>query len=85
MAGYYLILVNVLAFVLYGVDKWKARRNLWRIPEAELISIAVIGGAAGALAGMLFFHHKTRKPRFRYGIPLILIVWILLILYLTRF
>ncbi|MDD6282463.1 DUF1294 domain-containing protein [Oribacterium sp. HCP28S3_H8] len=84
MAGYYLILVNVLAFVLYGVDKWKARRSLWRIPEAELISIAAIGGAAGALAGMLFFHHKTRKPRFRYGIPLILILWILLILYLTR-
>ena len=56
---YYLLAVNILAFVLFGIDKQKARRNLWRIPEKTLLLSALIGGSAGAILGMQFFHHKT--------------------------
>ena len=76
---YYLLAVNILAFVLFGVDKQKARRNKWRIPEKTLILSAVIGGsvgAIGAILGMRFFHHKTRKARFAIGVPVILLVQI---------
>ena len=65
---YYLLAVNILAFVLFGVDKQKARRNKWRIPEKTLILSAVLG--------MRFFHHKTRKARFAIGVPVILLVQI---------
>ena len=58
---YYLLAVNILAFVLFGVDKQKARRNKWRIPEKTLILSAVIGGSVGAILGMRFFHHKTAE------------------------
>lgn len=71
----YLLLVNIIAFILYGSDKMKAVRNKWRTPESVLITAAWIGGAAGALLGMLFFHHKTRKWKFRILIPAALIVW----------
>ena len=57
---YYLLAVNILAFVLFGVDKQKARRNKWRIPEKTLILSAVIGGSVGAILGMRFFHHKSQ-------------------------
>ena len=73
---YYLLAVNILAFVLFGVDKQKARRNKWRIPEKTLILSAVIGGSVGAILGMRFFHHKTRKARFAIGVPVILLVQI---------
>ena len=58
---YYLLAVNILAFVLFGVDKQKARRNKWRIPEKTLILSAVIGGSVGAILGMRFFHHKPES------------------------
>jgi len=70
----YLIIINLIAFVLYGVDKMKARQGLWRISEKTLIGIAVIGGSVGAILGMRVFHHKTRHWYFRYGLPVILIV-----------
>ena len=73
---YYLLAVNILAFVLFGVDKQKARRNKWRIPEKTLILSAVIGGSAGAILGMRFFRHKSRKARFAIGVPVILLVQI---------
>lgn len=73
---YYLLAVNILAFALFGIDKQKARRNLWRIPEKTLLLSAVIGGSVGAILGMRFFHHKTRKPRFAVGVPVILLVQI---------
>ena len=63
----YLVLVNIAAFGMYGMDKRKAIRKQWRIPEAQLLAVAVIGGSAGALLGMQFFHHKTRKWKFRLG------------------
>ena len=73
---YYLLAFNILAFVLFGIDKQNARRNMWRIPEKTLILSAVIGGSAGAILGMRFFHHKTRKAKFAVGVPVILLVQI---------
>ena len=74
----YLIAINIIAFVIYGIDKQKAIRKQWRIPEAQLLVVAAIGGSAGALLGMQFFHHKTRKWKFRLGVPLILAVQLIL-------
>lgn len=74
----YLTLINIVAFSMYGVDKQKAIRKQWRIPEAQLLAVAAIGGSVGALLGMQFFHHKTRKWKFRIGVPLILAVQLLL-------
>lgn len=70
----YLIIINIITFITYGIDKAKARKGAWRIPEKTLIGLAVAGGSIGALAGMSFFHHKTRKPLFKIGIPVILII-----------
>ncbi len=75
----YLLAVNVIAFVLYGVDKYRAKNDLWRIPEANLILFAIIGGAAGSLMGMFFFHHKTKKQKFLTVVPLCLLAWIVII------
>lgn len=71
--------INLLAFIVYGVDKWKARRNKWRIPEAALLGLAVIGGSVGALLGMFVFHHKTHHMKFKFGVPLILAVQVALL------
>lgn len=79
----YLAVVNIVAFVLYGVDKHKAIQHQWRIPEATLILFAWIGGAAGALLGMNVFHHKTQKAKFRILVPLALVVWIVVLMYLS--
>ena len=70
----YLVVVNVIAFVLYGVDKYNAEQGAWRIPEKTLFGVAVIGGSVGALAGMNFFRHKTKHRYFKYGLPAILLV-----------
>ncbi len=82
MIAWYLYAVNGIAFAMYGIDKWKAIHGRWRIPEAELLTIAMIGGAAGAMLAMLLFRHKTQKPRFRYGIPFLLLAEILIGFYL---
>lgn len=63
--------VNVLVFILYGIDKWKAEHHRWRISESVLVGAAVFG-VFGALLGMIFWRHKTRKPKFYIGIPVIL-------------
>lgn len=69
----YLIIINILTFLIFGIDKWKARRGKWRIPEGTLIWMSIIGGSVGALMGMYFFHHKTQKRKFNLGIPAILL------------
>ena len=74
----YLLAVNFFAFILYGIDKKRARNREWRISERALIGIAVIGGSVGAILGMHVFHHKTRHWYFRYGLPVILIIQVLL-------
>ena len=71
---FYLILINALALLLMRADKQKARRRQWRIPEALLFGTALLGGSAGAVLGMLLFAHKTRKPLFSVGLPVVLIL-----------
>ena len=72
--SWYLITINIVAFMMYGIDKEKAKRGAWRIPESTLIGVALLGGSFGAWAGMKTFHHKTRKKKFSVGIPLILVL-----------
>ena len=79
---YYLIIINILTFLVYGIDKWKARNGKWRISEATLLLLAVIGGSVGAWAGMSVWHHKTLHKKFRYGVPLILIIQVALIIFM---
>ena len=74
----YLLLINALGFLFMYADKRKARKKQWRIPEATLLTVAILGGSAGCLAGMRLFHHKTRKPKFYIGIPVILAMQLLL-------
>lgn len=69
----YLLCLNVITFLTYGADKQRAVKNRWRVPEKILLLLAVAGGSVGAWLGMQIFHHKTRKPVFKYGIPLIVI------------
>lgn len=74
----YLLIINAIAFCLMLIDKYKARKNLWRILEATLISTALLGGSIGALIGMYTVRHKTRHIKFTVGIPLILLAQIAL-------
>ena len=78
----YLLAVNIATFFLYGIDKYKAKKNQWRISEATLLTMAAIGGSIGAWAGMRLWHHKTMHKKFKYGIPLIIIMQIALVVYL---
>ena len=76
----YLVAINVVTFVMYGIDKWKAKHNKWRIPEATLLGLAVVGGSVGAWLGMKVWHHKTMHKKFKYGIPFILMAQIVIVL-----
>ena len=71
-----LLAMNVVTFFMYGIDKWKAKKSKWRIPEATLLGLAVLGGSVGAWLGMKVWHHKTLHKEFRYGVPAIIIVQI---------
>ncbi len=75
----YLIAVNLIGFALMGIDKYKAKKRAFRIPEATLFIVAIIGGSIGSIIGMYAFRHKTRHRHFVYGMPAILILQILLI------
>ena len=75
MLIYYLLAINVLTFIVYGVDKWKARRGRWRVPEVTLLVLAAAGGSVGAWVAMQLFRHKTQKKKFRYGVPFILLFY----------
>ena len=81
---YYLIGINIVTFLVYGIDKWKAKRSKWRIPETTLLGLAIIGGSIGAWFGMKAWHHKTMHKKFKYGLPLILIAQIALIALTSR-
>lgn len=74
----YFIIINIIGFLLMYLDKRKAINKKWRIKESTLICVAIIGGSLGSLAGMKAFRHKTKHTKFRYGIPLILILQILI-------
>lgn len=77
----YFITVNVLGFVLFGIDKWKAKHDKWRISEATLLSLTVIGGSIGTWVGMKVWHHKTMHKKFKYGIPLVMVLQLALLLF----
>lgn len=78
----YLTSINVATFITCGIDKMKAKRSKWRIREASLLLLAVLGGSIGALLGMKVWHHKTMHKKFKYGVPAILIVQMAIIGYL---
>ena len=69
---FYLIIINIFTFLLYGLDKWKAKHHRWRISESALLLAALVGGSVGALAGMYGFHHKTLHKKFTIGVPIFL-------------
>ncbi|RKW56898.1 DUF1294 domain-containing protein [Hoylesella loescheii] len=77
----YFITVNVLGLVLFGIDKWKAKHDKWRISEATLLSVTAIGGSIGAWVGMKVWHHKTMHKKFKYGIPLVMVLQLALLLF----
>ena len=78
---FYLLAINILTFLLYGIDKWKAKRARWRIPESVLLGLAAVGGSIGAWLGMRVWHHKTQHKKFRYGVPAILVAQIVLLVW----
>ena len=79
---YYLLAINAVAFIMYGIDKYKAQKAKWRISEATLLLLAILGGSIGAWMGMKVWHHKTMHKKFKYGIPAILLIQIALMVYL---
>ena len=81
---FYLATINIVAFFIYGIDKWKAKRSKWRISETMLLALAVMGGSIGAWLGMKTWHHKTLHKKFRFGVPLILISQILLLICISN-
>lgn len=80
--AYYLLGINAVTFIVYGIDKYKAKKAKLRIPEATLLLLAVLGGSIGAWMGMKVWHHKTMHKKFKYGIPAILLIQIALMTYL---
>lgn len=80
--AYYLLAINVVTFIVYGIDKYKAKKAKGRIPETTLLLLAVLGGSIGAWMGMKAWHHKTMHKKFKYGIPAILLIQIALMTYL---
>ncbi|MBU6080179.1 DUF1294 domain-containing protein [Allobacillus halotolerans] len=74
LAGW-LVIINFIGFIVMGIDKRKARLRHYRIPESRIWTIALIGGALGAWAGMNVFRHKTKHIQFAFGLPLITLVW----------
>ena len=77
----YFLIINIIGFLAMAIDKWKAKNNAWRIPENTLFSITVLGGGIGTIAGMYVFRHKTKKPKFTIGMPVILVLEIVLVIY----
>lgn len=78
---YYIIVINIIAFFVYGIDKRKAKKNKWRISENILIGLAIIGGGLGAYCGMQIFRHKTQHIKFIIAVPVLLILWFIGIVY----
>ncbi|MCQ2200725.1 MAG: DUF1294 domain-containing protein [Bacteroidales bacterium] len=74
--AYYLLAINVITLIVYGVDKFKAIKNMWRIPEMTLLGLAAAGGALGAWLGMKMWHHKTQHRKFTILVPLFVVLWV---------
>lgn len=76
----YLVIINLYGFIVMGVDKWKSSRKKWRVPEKSIFLTAFIGGALGVFLGMKKFHHKTLHNKFKFGIPALLVLNIIIII-----
>ena len=81
----YLLLINTITFIVYGLDKQRAKRGAWRISETTLLLLAVVGGSIGAFLGMRIFHHKTKHLKFMLGVPVIFVLQILAVYYVNNF
>ena len=79
---YYLLIINAVAFIIYGIDKLKARKGRWRISEATLLLLALVGGSVGSWLGMKVWHHKTMHLKFKYGLPAIFLLQLAIAVYL---
>ena len=77
----YLVTINAVTFLAYGLDKQKAKENRWRIPEKVLLGLAALGGSVGAFVGMHAFHHKTKKLKFSVGVPVIFVLQLAVLVY----
>lgn len=75
---FWYVIINVLSFAVYGIDKKKAQKGMWRIPEATLLMTGLLGGGVGSAAGMKFFRHKTRKPKFLILVPCFIVLHLLI-------
>lgn len=82
IAYIYLLAINVVTFFVYGIDKWKARHKRWRVSEAALLMLALLGGSVGAWLGMYVWRHKTQHKKFKYGVPLILLAQVVILYYI---
>lgn len=80
----YLIIINILLFILMGIDKFNSIKKKTRIPEKVLLSLSLLGGSIGGILGMLIFHHKTKKLKFKILFPLFLLINILIIIYIKK-
>ena len=78
----FLIILNIVSFLAFGADKWKAKKGKWRIPESTLMVLALVGGSIGAWCGMRVWHHKTMHLKFKYGLPAIILLQLALAVYL---
>lgn len=76
----YLILINIITFLVFGIDKFLAIKRYFRVPESALLSLSLVGGCFGAMISMLVFHHKNKKRRFQLIIPLTILLWINIII-----
>lgn len=85
IAAGYLIVMNGLGLLLCGIDKKRARKQLWRIPEKRFFQVAIVGGGVGVFVGMQLFHHKTRHPSFMVGIPAMIFADLLIIYLIYNF
>ena len=79
----YLALINLVAFVCFAVDKWRAVRGAWRVPEVTLLGLSLAGGALGGLGAMVLLRHKIRSPQFAWGVPMALASWLALLAFLV--
>ena len=84
LLGVYLLSVNVLTLAVYVIDKIKAKRHAWRVSELTLLALAAVGGSVGAMVAIFVVRHKSRHLKFRYGVPLILLLQVALAVWLTR-
>jgi len=80
----YLVLINLITFIVYGIDKRKAKKSKWRIPESTLLLLAAIGGGFGALFGMSYFRHKTKHLKFTIGVPVIILIQLVILWFVLR-